>query len=207
MSWFKEMFFGGTETTSNTIEWGMSELVRNPEKMKKLRNEVDRVVGHARNVEDEDLNNMPYLLATVKETLRLHPVFPMLLPRNSMQETEFMGYVVPKNTQIFVNAWAIQRDPGSWIDPDSFKPERFLDSDVDYKGQHFELLPFGSGRRTCIGMALGHRMVSLTMASLVHSFDWKIGFGAEPESIDMSEKVGLSMIKKVPLKLIPISRE
>lgn len=109
MSWFKEMFFGGTETTSNTIEWGMSELVRNPEKMKKLRNEVDRVVGHARNVEDEDLNNMPYLLATVKETLRLHPVFPMLLPRNSMQETEFMGYVVPKNTQIFVNAWAIQR--------------------------------------------------------------------------------------------------
>ncbi|KAL0336971.1 UNVERIFIED_CONTAM: Iridoid oxidase [Sesamum calycinum] len=139
----KEMFFGGTETTSSTIEWGMSELLRNPDTMKKLQDEVDRIVGRGRKLEESDLNNMPYLQATVKEILRLHPVFPMLLPRNSMQDTEFMGYVVPKNTQIFVNAWAIHRDPASWSDPLSFKPERFLGSDIDYKGQNFELLPFG----------------------------------------------------------------
>ncbi|KAL0316144.1 UNVERIFIED_CONTAM: Iridoid oxidase [Sesamum radiatum] len=198
-----EMFFGGTETTSSTIEWGMSELLRNPDTMKKLQDEVDRIVGRGRKLEESDLNNMPYLQATVKEILRLHPVFPMLLPRNSMQDTEFMGYVVPKNTQIFVNAWAIHRDPASWSDPLSFKPERFLGSDIDYKGQNFELLPFGSGRRTCIGLALGHRMVSLTLASLVQAFDWKV---ISPQTLDMGEKVGLTMRKMVPLKVIPTPR-
>ncbi|KAL8036304.1 hypothetical protein ABFS82_12G147100 [Erythranthe guttata] len=201
-----EMFFGGTETTSSTVEWGMSELLRNPDTMKKLQEDVDRVVGRDRKVEESDLSDMPYLQATVKEILRLHPVFPLLLPRNCMQETEFMGYIVPKDTQIFVNAWAIQRDPGSWVDPLAFKPERFLDSDVDYKGQHYEMLPFGSGRRTCIGLALGHRMVSLTLATLVHSFDWKLGVGIKPESVDMTEKVGLTMRKMVPLKAIPTPR-
>ncbi|KAL0333435.1 UNVERIFIED_CONTAM: Iridoid oxidase [Sesamum angustifolium] len=180
------MFFGGTETTSSTIEWGMSELLRNPDAMKKLQDEVDRIVGRGRKLEESDLNNMPYLQATVKEILRLHPVFPMLLPRNSMQDTEFMGYVVPKNTQIFVNAWAIHRDPASWSDPLSFKPERFLGSDIDYKGQNFELLPFGSGRRTCIGLALGHRMVSLTLASLVQAFDWKV---ISPQTLDMGKRL------------------
>ncbi|KAK6126355.1 hypothetical protein DH2020_039927 [Rehmannia glutinosa] len=202
-----EMFFGGTETTSSTIEWGMSQLLRNPDSMKKLQDEIDRVVGRDRKVVETDLNNLPYLQATVKEILRLNPVFPMLLPRNSMQDTEFMGYVVPKNTQIFVNAWAIHRDPASWVDPLAFKPERFLDSDIDYKGQHFELLPFGSGRRTCIGLTLGHRMVCLTLASLVQAFDWSLKKGIKPESLDMSEKVGLTMRKMVPLKVIPTPRE
>ncbi|KAK6126279.1 hypothetical protein DH2020_039984 [Rehmannia glutinosa] len=202
-----EMFFGGTETTSSTIEWGMSQLLRNPDSMKKLQDEIDRVVGRDRKVVESDLNNLPYLQATVKEILRLNPVFPMLLPRNSMQDTEFMGYVVPKDTQIFVNAWAIHRDPASWVDPLSFKPERFLDSDIDYKGQHFELLPFGSGRRTCIGLTLGHRMVCLTLASLVQAFDWSLKKGMKPESLDMSEKVGLTMRKMVPLKVIPTPRE
>nr|QNC49775.1 cytochrome P450 76A112 [Leucophyllum frutescens] len=201
-----EMFFGGTETTSSTIEWGMSELLRNPDVLKKLQDEVDGVVGRDRTVKESDLNSLPYLQATVKEILRLHPVFPMLLPRNSMQETEFMGYDIPKDTQIFVNTWAIHRDPASWSDPLSFKPERFLESDIDFRGQNFELLPFGSGRRTCIGLALGHRMVSLSLANLVHSFDWKVGVGLNAETLDMGEKVGLTMRKLVPLKAIPSPR-
>ncbi|KAI3471991.1 hypothetical protein Pfo_028679 [Paulownia fortunei] len=202
-----EMFFGGTETTSSTIEWGMTELVRYPSSMKKIQDEIDRVVGRTRKVEENDLSNLPYLQATVKEILRLYPAIPMLLPRNAMEDTEFMGYVVPKNTQIFVNAWAIHRDPAAWPDPLSFKPERFLDSDIDYKGQHFQMVPFGSGRRSCLGLTLGHRMVSLTLASLLQTFDWRLGDGVKPEALDMREMVGLTLRKRVPLKVIPTLRE
>ncbi|KAI3473318.1 hypothetical protein Pfo_030609 [Paulownia fortunei] len=202
-----EMFFGGTETTSSTIEWGMTELVRHPNSMKKIQDEIDRVVGRTRKVEENDLSNLPYLQATVKEILRLYPAIPMLLPRNAMEDTEFMGYVVPKNTQIFVNAWAIHRDPAAWPDPLSFKPERFLDSDIDYKGQHFQMVPFGSGRRSCLGLTLGHRMVSLTLAGLLQTFDWRLGDGVKPEALDMREMVGLTLRKRVPLKVIPSLRE
>ncbi|KAL0347117.1 UNVERIFIED_CONTAM: Iridoid oxidase [Sesamum calycinum] len=202
-----EMFFGGTETTSGTIEWGMAELLRHPSSMKKIQEEIDRVVGRSRMVEESDLNELPYLQATVKEILRLYPPIQMLLPRRAMEDTEFMGYVVPKNTQIFVNAWAIHRDPAAWPDPLSFKPERFLDSDIDYKGQHFQMIPFGSGRRSCLGMTLGHRMVCLALATLIHAFEWKLGDGLTPETLDMREMVGLTLRKKVPLKVIPTPRE
>ncbi|KAK6140101.1 hypothetical protein DH2020_026099 [Rehmannia glutinosa] len=202
-----EMFFGGTETTSATIEWGMAELLCHPNTMKKIQDEIDRVVGRTWKVEENDLNNMPYLQATVKEIMRLHPALQMLLPRNAMEDTEFMGYLVPKNTQIFVNAWAIHRDPVAWPGPLSFKPERFLDSDIDNKGQHFQLIPFGSGRRSCLGMTLGHRMVSLGLASLLQTFDWKLADGANPEALDMREMMGLTLLKKVPLKVIPSPRE
>ncbi|KAK6147118.1 hypothetical protein DH2020_018030 [Rehmannia glutinosa] len=147
------------------------------------------------------------LLATVKEILRLHPAIQMLLPRNAIEDTEFMGYFVPKNTQIFVNAWAIHRDPSVWPDPLAFKPERFLDSDIDFKGQHFDMIPFGSGRRSCLGLTLGHRMVCLSIASLLQTFDWKLPDGAKPEDMDMREMLGLTLRKKVPLKVIPILRE
>ncbi|CAA0830383.1 cytochrome P450- family 76- subfamily G-polypeptide 1 [Striga hermonthica] len=202
-----EMFLGGTETTGTTIEWGMAELLRHPSSMEKIQEEIDRVVGRTRRVEEDDLTQMPYLQATVKEILRLHPSVQMLLPRNSMEDTELMDYFVPKDTQLLVNAWAIHRDPTVWPDPLSFKPERFLDADVDFRGQHFHLIPFGSGRRSCVGVNLGHRMVGLTLASLLQVFDWKLAGGLEPEELDMREMVGLTLRRKVPLKVIPCLRE
>ncbi|CAA0830375.1 Cytochrome P450 76C4 [Striga hermonthica] len=189
------MFLAGTETTGTTIEWGMAELLRHPSSMEKIQEENDRVVGRTRRVQEDDLVQMPYLQATVKEILRLHPSVQMLLPGNSMEDTELLGYFVPKDTQVLVNAWAIHRDPAVWPDPLSFKPERFLDSDVDFRGQHFHLILFGSGRRSRIGLNLGHRMVGLTVASLLQVFDWKL---AEPEELDMREMVGLTLRKKVP---------
>ncbi|GER54261.1 cytochrome P450 [Striga asiatica] len=202
-----EMFFAGTETTSTTIEWGMAELLRHPNTMKKIQDEIDRVVGPTRRVQEDDLTRMPYLQATVKEILRLHPALQMLLPRNSMEDTELMGYFVPKNTQLLVNAWAIHRDPEAWPDPLSFKPERFLECDVEFKGQHFQMIPFGSGRRSCLGMTLGHKMVGLSLASLLQTFDWKLADGLGPDEVDMREMVGLTLRKKVPLKVIPCLRE
>ncbi|KAK4481147.1 hypothetical protein RD792_012025 [Penstemon davidsonii] len=201
-----EMFFAGSETTSISIEWGFAELLRNPHTFKRLREELDQVVGVNRRVEEKDVENLPYLQAVVKETLRLHPALPLLLPRNTMEDTEYMGYRIPKGTQVLVNAWAIGRDPDSWEDPLSFKPERFLQSNIEYKGQHFELIPFGSGRRICVGFPLAHRVVHLAIATLVQAFDWDLGPGVKPENIDRDERLGLTLRKKNPLYVIPKSR-
>ncbi|KAJ6381652.1 hypothetical protein OIU77_030344 [Salix suchowensis] len=152
-----EMFLAGSETTSTTIEWAMTELLRDPLVMGRATEELHQVVGPERKFEESDIDQLPYLQAVIKETLRLHPVVPLLLPRNTLEDTNFMGYLIPKDTQVFVNVWAIGRDPDSWEDPMAFKPERFLGSNIEYRGQNFELIPFGAGRRICVGMSLAHR--------------------------------------------------
>ncbi|KAL8509337.1 hypothetical protein ACS0TY_016515 [Phlomoides rotata] len=202
-----EMFFGGTETTSNSIQWAMAELLRHPESMAKLKAEIDRVVGHSRTVEEGDMSELPYLQAVVKETMRLHPPLPLLLPRKAREDTEFMGYDIPKNTMVFLNAWAIHRDPDAWEDPLFFRPERFLNSTIDYKGKHYELIPFGSGRRSCVGLLMGEIMFSLTLARLIQSFDWELPVNVSPKTLDMREAMGLSVRKLIPLKVIPRERK
>lgn len=200
------MFFAGTETTSSVIEWAMTELLRSPESLLKAKQELDRVVGAKRMVEDSDIDELPYLQAAVKETLRLHPPVPLLLPRNALQDTSFMGYLIPKNTQVLVNAWAIGRDPEAWDNPLSFQPERFLGSNIDYKGHSFGLIPFGSGRRMCPGVSLAHTVLHLALASLLHCFEWELGGGVSPETIDVTERGGISLRKLSPLKVIPKRR-
>ncbi|KAL0426494.1 UNVERIFIED_CONTAM: Iridoid oxidase [Sesamum latifolium] len=200
----RKCFFGGTETTSGTIQWAMAELLRNPGSMRRLKTELYQVVSKSRPVQEADLNELPYLQAVVKETMRLHPSLPLLLPRNAVQDTEFMGYIIPKNTMVILNAWAIHRDPESWEDPLSFRPDRFLNSNIDNKGQHYELIPFGSGRRSCVGMLLGDRMICLTLARLIQAFDWELPGVVSPETLDMREMMSISLRMLVPLKAIPV---
>ncbi|XP_021678840.2 iridoid oxidase [Hevea brasiliensis] len=201
-----EMFFAGSETTSAVVEWAMAELLRNPEAMRKVKEELDEVVGVNRNVEESDIEKLPYLQAVLKETFRFHSPIPLLVPRNTIQDTNFMGYHIPKGTQILVNAGAIGRDPDLWEDPLAFKPERFLGSSIDYKGQNFELIPFGSGRRICVGMLLAQRIVLLGLASLIHCFDWELEKGSTPGTLDMRERTGMAVRKLVPLNVIPKKR-
>ncbi|KAL3749301.1 hypothetical protein ACJRO7_010414 [Eucalyptus globulus] len=201
-----EMFFAGSETTSSTIEWAMAELLRQPESMKKVKYEIDQVVGLTRKLEENDTEKMPFLQAVVKETLRLHPPLPLLIPRNALKETNFMGFDIPKDTQVFVNAWGIGRDPDAWEDPLAFKPERFLGSNTDFKGQNFELIPFGSGRRMCIGLSLAHRVLHLGLATLLYHFNWELGGGLTPETLDMRERIGITLRKLHPLKVVPKKR-
>lgn len=201
------MFMAGTETTSATINWAVAELLRKPESLTKLRDEIDHLVGPSRSVEEDDINRLPYLQAVVKETMRLHPSLPLLLPRNATQDIEYKEYHIPKDTMVFFNVWAIHRDPDSWEDPLSFKPERFIDSNNDSHGRHFELLPFGAGRRICIGLLLGEIMVSITLAKLVQTFDWKLAANASADTLDMQEKMGISLRKLVPLEVIPVERK
>ncbi|OVA20243.1 Cytochrome P450 [Macleaya cordata] len=198
-----ELFMGATETTNSTVEWAMTELLSNPTTMKKVREEITEVVGHDRKIEESDIEDLPYLRSVIKETLRLHPPIPLLVPRSVIKDTELMGYVIPKDTQVFVNVWGLGRDPDSWEDPLSFKPERFLNSNVDYRGQNFEFLPFGAGRRICPGLPLGHQMLHLVLGSLLQSFEWSLEDGVTPETLDKGEKMGMSLRKAELLKAVP----
>ncbi|KAI3966759.1 hypothetical protein MKW92_025067 [Papaver armeniacum] len=152
ITWFiTELLIGGTETLITSVEWVMTEIVRNPEVMRKAKDEITQVVGYNRSIEESDIESLPYLGAAIKEALRLHPPSPFLI-RTTAEDTEFMGYIIPKDTAVFVNAWGIGRDSASWDDPLQFNPERFLGNTTDYRGQHSQFLPFGSGRRVCPGI-------------------------------------------------------
>ena len=193
-----------SETTSGTMEWAMTELLRSPESMSKVKSELDRVIGEKRKLEESDLDDLPYLHAVVKETLRLHPPLPFLLPRKAVEDTKFMGYHIPKGTQVFVNAWAIGREAETWDDAMCFKPERFVGSNnMDYRGQNFEFIPFGAGRRICSGIPLAHRMLPFVLGSLLHHFDWELESNVTPETMDMNERSGIVTRKFHPLKAVP----
>ncbi|XP_074273180.1 cytochrome P450 76AD1-like [Silene latifolia] len=202
-----DLFIAGTDTTSNVLEWAMTELLCNPEKMVKAQTELDQVVGkNSGTIQESDISKLPYIQAVVKETMRLHTPGPFLIPHKADKDVELCGYMVPKNAQIWVNTWSIGRDPNVWPDALLFSPERFLGSEVDTKGRDFELIPFGSGRRICPGMPLAYRMVHLMLATLLYSFDWKHANGLNPEDIDVEEKFGLTLQKTQPLLAIPLTR-
>ena len=189
-----DMIVGATDTSSTAIEWIMSELLRHPQIMKKLQAELMSVVGGERMVEERDLAKLEYLDMVIKETLRLHPVAPLLVPRESTDEIVIDEYFIPKKSRIIVNCWAIGRDLNVWSEnAEEFFPERFIDSDIDLRGRHFQLIPFGSGRRGCPGMHLGLTNVRLVVAQLAHCFDWGLPNGMSPNELDMSEKFALAV--------------
>ncbi|KAL2232585.1 UNVERIFIED_CONTAM: Labd-13Z-ene-9,15,16-triol synthase, chloroplastic [Sesamum indicum] len=165
--------------------------------------EIRTVVGANKQVEESDISKLPYLQAVIKESLRYHPPGPFLMRRKDGDDLEIKNYVIPKNAAILINIWAIGRDPRIWPNPDSFEPERFFNREVDFKGHNFELIPFGAGRRICPGLPLAYRMVHLTVASLIHNFDWELEPGITPQDVDLNEKFGLSLKKAIPLKAVP----
>lgn len=166
----------------------MSELIRQPEIMKKVQLELGEVIGKGKQVEESNIPKLPYLQFVVKETLRMHPPTPFLIPRKVVeQDVELCDYIIPKDSSILVNVWAIGRDPTFWKDPLVFRPERFQNLEVDVRGRDFELIPFGAGRRICPGLPLAMRLVQTMLGSLLNSFNWKLEGDIEPKDLDMEE--------------------
>ena len=197
---------GSMDTSATTIEWALSELIKHPPMMKKVINELEKVVGMERMVEESDLESLEYLNMVVKETLRLHPVAPLLIPHESMEDCTVDGFHIPQKSRVMVNAWAIGRDPNAWTDADKFLPERFMESDIDFRGQHFQFIPFGSGRRGCPGMQLGLTVVRLVLAQLVHCFDWELPDNMLPSDLDMTEEFRITLPRAKHLVAIPTCR-
>jgi len=146
---------------------------------------------------------VPYLQVVVKETLRLHPPVPLLI-RKSVTAVNLGGYSVPKDVQVLTNMWGMGRDPSIWADPNSFQPERFLESGEDLR-EDFGFIPFGAGRRICPGVPFAHRTIHTMLASMLHHFDWKLADGEKYEDMDMTEIFGITL-HKVPLMAIPIKQ-
>ncbi|KAL0461189.1 UNVERIFIED_CONTAM: cytochrome [Sesamum latifolium] len=191
------------DTSAAATEWAFSELIRHPHVMKKLQNELETVVGLDQMVEESHLDRLEYLDFVVKETFRLHPIAPLLVPHESMEDCVIDGFHIPKGSRTMVNIWAIGRDPNVWPDPEAFKPERFIGSNIDIRGRDFRLIPFGSGRRSCPGLQLGLTVVRLVVAQLVHCFDWELPNGMLPSDLDMSEHFGLVTSRAKHLMVIP----
>ncbi|XP_021286163.1 cytochrome P450 71A1-like [Herrania umbratica] len=197
-----DMFAAGTDTTFITLDWGMTELIMNPKVLERAQAEVRKVVGERRVVLESDLPQLDYMKAVIKEIFRLHPPAPVLVPRESTEAIRINGFDIPDKTRVFVNAWAIGRDPESWENPESFEPERFLDSPIDFKGQDFELIPFGAGRRSCPAITFGTATVELALAQLLHSFDWELPPGTEAKDLDMTETFGITMHRIADLTVV-----
>ena len=183
----------------------MSELCKNTEAMAKAQLEVRQIIGKDRAViTGADLKDLDYLQMVIKEVLRLHPPAPFLIPRQTREDCEIMGYNIPNRTNIFVNVFAISRDPKDWVNPTKFNPERFENNNIDYYGTNFEFTPFGAGRRQCPRILFGTSTVEIVLANLLYHFDWLLPDGSSPDSLDMSEKFGISTRRKSDLKLIAI---
>ncbi|KAJ9555251.1 hypothetical protein OSB04_009865 [Centaurea solstitialis] len=202
-----ESSYSRTDATSAMIEWAMTEILRNEQVMKKVQDELTEVVGLNNIVEESHLPKLKYLDAVFKETFRLHPPLPFLLPRAPDKSCTVGGYTIPKGSTIFLNVWAIQRDPQYWENPLEFNPERFFNykgpEKWDYAGTNSKFFPLGSGRRRCPGVGLGEKMMMHVLSSLMHSFNWSLPTG---QKLDLSDKFGIALKKQEPLIAIPSPR-
>ncbi|PUZ37104.1 hypothetical protein GQ55_9G091100 [Panicum hallii var. hallii] len=198
-----DMFAGGTGTSASAMEWGMSELMRNPAVMKKLQGQIREAFRGKAMVTEADLQqqagNLRYLKLVIKEALRLHPPAPLLVPRESIEACELDGYTIPAKSRVVINAFAIARDPRYWDDAEEFKPERFEAGTVDFTGSSYEFLPFGSGRRMCPGFNYGLASMELALVGMLYHFDWSLPEGVE--EVDMEEAPGLGVRRRSPLML------
>ncbi|GLT97603.1 hypothetical protein SLE2022_151600 [Rubroshorea leprosula] len=232
------VFVAGTDTSAAAVVWAMTFLMKYPATMKKAQEEVRNFAGKKRFLDEDEIQDLPYLKAVVKETFiigmaalveagevmvvedslaidsarlrkssdttnRLQSVVPLLLPRETLRDCNIGGYKIPAKTLVYVNAWAIGRDTEAWgQNSEDFCPERFMDSSIDYKGQDFGLIPFGSGRRICPGMHMGAATVELALANLLYRFDWKMPPGMKEEDLDFDIAPGLVIHKRNHLFLM-----
>ncbi|XP_047974279.1 desmethyl-deoxy-podophyllotoxin synthase-like [Salvia hispanica] len=195
-----DMFLAGTETSSTAVEWVMSEMIRNPRTLKKAQEEVRDVFANKGYIDEQNFEDLKYLKLVVKETLRLHPPVPLLVPRINSEKCEINGYQIPAGTRVMVNAWALGRDCSYWDEAEKFNPERFEGSNIDFKGNNLEFIPFGAGRRMCPGMSFGLANIEFALATLLYHFDWEMPAG---EELDMEESFGATAKRKNDLLLIP----
>ncbi|XP_021851292.2 5-OH-xanthotoxin synthase [Spinacia oleracea] len=197
------ILIAGTDTSASMVIWTMAELMKNPNSMKKVKEELRNVMQHkGRCIHNNDLIDLKYFKAVVKETFRLQPATPLLVVHECIRKSTIEGYDILPKTLVYVNAWAIGRDPQYWKDPEKFMPERFLECSIDFKGNDFELIPFRAGRRICPGMHLGLANMELALANLLYYFDWELPYGLKKEDIDNDALPGITMHKKNPLCLL-----
>lgn len=200
---FQEILGAGTDTTASTMEWAMSEMIKNPRVMKKAQEEARRVLQGKKKTDIEDcIQDLNYLKLVIKETLRLHPPTSLLL-RESIGKCKIGEHEIPAGAIILVNAYAINRSLEWWSeDAHCFKPERFVDFPINYNGNAFHFISFGTGRRVCAGISFANATMELVLGLLLCHFDWELPGGAKYKELDMNNTFGISTKRKNNLYLI-----
>jgi coumaroylquinate(coumaroylshikimate) 3'-monooxygenase len=191
----QDMLAGAVDSSAFTMEWALSEIIRQPKIMKRAHEELDTVVGRTRPVLTSDLPNLLYLQAIIKETLHLHPIFPFGIPHSNGEDVQLLNYKIPANTTVLINLWAMGRDPKIWKKPLEFNPDRFSNSNINVGGSNYNLLPFGSGRRQCPGLHLAQLMLEYSIATLLHVFEWFPQPSIKLEDMNMMETSGFACSK------------
>lgn len=208
LKFLQDLFSGGTDTSAIAMEWALAELINHPNIMEKAAQEIDNVTGKTRAVQESDISQLPYLQAIVKEILRLHSPAPMIL-RESSEDCTIEGYHIPAKTRLFVNVWAMNRDPKNWENPLEFRPERFMNETkiLDVRGQNnFHYLPFGSGRRGCPGISLALQILHTSLAAIIQCFEWKVSGEGNCGKVDMEQGTGVTVPRANPLVCVPVAR-
>ncbi|KAH6802332.1 hypothetical protein C2S51_033778 [Perilla frutescens var. frutescens] len=194
-----DLVLGGTDTAATAVEWALHEILRHSGIIEKAKEELDRVIGRERWVEENDFPHLPYIDAVIMETFRLHPLATLLAPRCAIEDCNVAGYHVPKGALVMINAWSIGRDPESWESPEEFVPERFVGKEIDILGSNFAMLTFGLGRRRCPGYSLGLKLIRTTLANLLHGYDMRL---MAEDAVSMEEEYGLATRPKHPISTV-----
>ncbi|PKU79001.1 premnaspirodiene oxygenase-like [Dendrobium catenatum] len=197
-----DLFLAGSDPSSTTLVWAMTELIRHPKVMQKAQLEVRKALNGKIRIEEGDMHKLPYINQVIKETLRLHPPGPLLVPRLCCETIELAGYTIPVESRVVINVWAMMRDPKYWEDPEIFQPERFEEKAIDLSVTNFEFTPFGGGRRICPGMSFALASMELWLAQLLFYFDWELPGGRSPHELDVEEAFGLTLTRKNDLCLV-----
>ncbi|KAH6798003.1 cinnamate-4-hydroxylase [Perilla frutescens var. hirtella] len=182
------------ETTLWSMEWAIAELANHPAIQRNIRDEIAAVLGGETAVTESNLHRLPYLQATINETLRLHSPIPLLVPHMNLEQATLGGYTIPRESKVVVNAWWLSNNPAWWKRPEEFRPERFLEEEGGTEAAvaggkvDFRFLPFGMGRRSCPGIILALPILGLVIARLVSSFEIRPPPGLA--EVDVSEKGG-----------------
>ncbi|XP_020174018.1 cytochrome P450 76M5-like [Aegilops tauschii subsp. strangulata] len=168
----------------------------------------DKLRDQERMITEADVVKLPYLQAAVKESMRLQPVAPLLLPHLVVEEgMEIGGYAVPKGAAIIFNSWSIMRDPATWERPEEFMPERFLGkTELGMWGKEVKFIPLGTGRRLCPALPMVELLVPFMVASMLHALEWRLPHGMPPDQVDVTERYTSNdiLLMDVPLKVVPM---
>ncbi|GFG40194.1 hypothetical protein Cfor_09782 [Coptotermes formosanus] len=167
-----DLFSAGAESLSNALSFCLLYMVLHPRVQEAVQKEVDTVIGRSRRPSLEDRTRLPYVEATISEISRINPIAPITLPHTSLRDTELCGYTIKENTTILVNIWSVLHDREHWSDPEVFRPERFLDADGKFVKDE-RLIPFGVGKRVCLGEILAKDMLFLMFTNLMQEFTFR----------------------------------
>ncbi|KAI8500277.1 cytochrome P450 2 sub U member 1 [Branchiostoma belcheri] len=198
----QNLFLGGVETTTNTLMWSLLYMTLNPDTQKKVQQELDAVVGESLPTLTHR-SQLPYVNACLLEVMRLRPIIPLSVPHATTETVKVEEYQIPKETQILLNLHSLHMDPAYWPDPDRFDPGRFLDSEGNVINKPESFMPFGGGRRVCLGEQLARMELFLFFSTLLQSFSFKSLDGASTPNTD--GVFGLTL-KSHPFKLCAIPR-